>query len=46
MASMLRTSKFIRHFVSLARSIVISNRQEVDVSLLQRSQNLVGIFPR
>uniref|UniRef100_A0A1B6MDN1 Pentacotripeptide-repeat region of PRORP domain-containing protein n=1 Tax=Graphocephala atropunctata TaxID=36148 RepID=A0A1B6MDN1_9HEMI len=44
MSSILRSSKFVRYFVSLARNIVISNRQDIDGSLLQRSQNLSGLF--
>uniref|UniRef100_A0A1B6EW94 PROP1-like PPR domain-containing protein n=1 Tax=Cuerna arida TaxID=1464854 RepID=A0A1B6EW94_9HEMI len=44
MSSILRSSKFVRYFVGLARNIVISNRQDADGSLLQRSQHLSGLF--
>ncbi|XP_046663797.1 leucine-rich PPR motif-containing protein, mitochondrial isoform X1 [Homalodisca vitripennis] len=44
MSSILRSSKFVRYFVGLARNIVISHRQDADGSLLQRSQHLSGLF--
>ncbi|XP_054261805.1 leucine-rich PPR motif-containing protein, mitochondrial isoform X2 [Macrosteles quadrilineatus] len=46
MSYILRSTKFVRYFFGLARSIVTSNRQEIDGGLLQKNHNLAALFSK